>query len=202
MKRLMLVLAMAIFLMLGCSSGGDDVVTQPQPEAVGTAPAITDYQLWLAERECVEYFDWDIYDTVSSCLLYEIEKTDIQLELDDIVVLWLGVYDPDLDIVTFTVKEYLRINGEYQLHHGPDTYSLVTQETESGWYVLLSEITGPPGEWKSNFWVTDAEGSDSNVLSIFTTVAGTSGSGSALASTVGTSGNFGADLGSLWHQRP
>ena len=74
--------------------------------------------------------------------------------------------DPDLDMRTLRVEQY---HGDATSPMYVDTIRLPSQQYSNTLFWDVIYITGPAGEWRTSFQITDASGNSSNVYWLHTT---------------------------------
>jgi len=127
----------------GCNGGNGG--TPP-----GTAPRINWVELYLWGGPYVPTFTFTIGEQVEFLV---------------------SATDPDLDIKTLYITQYYPADATSP-YYGPDPLSLPSQSDADAlyWPLAPTEVTGPAGDWRIEFQISDARGNESNTFTIYVVV--------------------------------
>jgi len=111
---------------------------------------------------------------INNVLLFDVNDANtstLNFDIGDQINFHVYATDPDLDIITIHITQYHPPNSDIPCY-GPD--SIATPSQPSSDYVLYPitplEITGPAGNWRTEFQLEDANGNDSNVFIVYSVV--------------------------------
>lgn len=148
MKRLLLIALLLItmpYIYGGCSGGGGGG-SGPAPVDKGTAPTITDMKFfWINDGVPVE-----------TLTFWRGDKWNVNIFAND----------PDLDMDTFYVEEFLA--PDFTTPANTATMLLPSQADENMVYFLIESQTigSPAGDWRECVWIVDSKGNESNTFCV------------------------------------
>jgi hypothetical protein len=138
----------------------------------GTPPNITEHELLIVDIEC-----WDDYEDKDIAKFLCIDVADFNIVFDDEnILIWMYGNDPDIDVVSVTIEEYLKNStGDYVLYRGPTYMEVYPNYWEIGgepygdfdFYFIPSTNYRPRGNWHIVTEVEDAKGNIATYLVSF-----------------------------------
>jgi len=142
--RLLWILSAAtlIVFVFGCGGGGDG-------GPVGTAPVIEN--VFITDENFNLKYQFNIGDAYN----FMVTATDPEKNMDEMAV-----------------EQYFPSNSTDNPYYGPTIFGLPSQSDNTMTYYLISSgtVTGPSGDWRIEFQISDSTGFESNVFTVYVVI--------------------------------